>query len=682
MGMEGSVKLLTVQELFNMKFCIPSYQRGYRWRKSHVEILLKDLKLFIDEKLKDSKEKFYSLQPLVVVKKTEENGQKEYQVDISNAETYADAEAILHNAWLRSRTWDVIDGQQRLTTLFLILKYLKPSFPELYTISYETRAQSTDFLKNIGEKTEKDLLENIDFARMGEVYEAIKKWFQGNSDYESAFLGCICKNVRFIWYESQGERPIEVFTRLNIGNIKLTDAELIKALILNRDMFSERGEQLEFVRRKIASEWDEIERRLQDDAFWYYLKPPTDSPTRIDFILDLALKVKGQEPDSGLFSVYESYFRESQDKIKARENIWESVLNIYRVLEDWFDNSELYHYTGYLMSVEKCRVIDLVKKWNGKEKSGRKEFIDDYLKNKIRESLNDIAKSGGKNKYESCNDAKVFLEGLLDIRYKDARDKDLDVSQGESGKRPDKTVCRPILLLHNILTVLKIGKGEANNSKYKGQKSFYKFPFNLYNNENWDVEHIASQTDNGLDRVSDQKEWLLSAWPHITDTALRNEIKSFCKKNDSKNFIELAEKCETLVVGKDKKNAIDLDDDKNMIWNFVLLDAGTNRGYKNALFPVKRRTIMFKERGVKLKNPKFDENEEVVFDEVDAKSPFVPLCTKNVFLQYYTKQGASPLFWSKDDAKSYKENILGLLKEFVFSSIEKKSEDVSDGNGN
>lgn len=693
--MEGSVELKTVGELFNMKFCIPSYQRGYRWRVVHVETLLKDLEIF-----KDCKKGFYSLQPLVVVKK-DENGQEENTIDISSATTYAEAEAKLRNAWLKSRTWDVIDGQQRLTTLFLILKYLKKCVQEggssaLYKISYDTRDQSARFLESIDTKTEDDLKQNIDFARMGEVYGAIGKWFEDkNDDYKKNFWDCICNHVQFIWYESQGERDIEVFTRLNMGTIKLTDAELIKALLLNRDLFSEKGEQLEFVRKKIATEWDDIERRLQDDAFWYFLQPgglpKKESPTRIDFILELTRKQLEIDWNDRLFLSYEKYFAKQEVKADARKKVWDSVLEIYRTLEEWFDDSELYHYTGYLMVINKCVIENksvveaLIDEWKKCEKNGGREEFLCFLKKQVRDSLNEIAKKGEIKQYENSVNPDTFLTGLLNIKYKDVRVKQGEavgnVKQNENDKRPDKTVCRPILLLHNILTVLKIGKGEEENAKYKGQKAFYKFPFNLYNNENWDVEHIASQTDNNLSNDRERKEWLLSAWQYIADEDLKSKIRDFIgKKEDRLNFGDLAGMCEN-DVRQDRSSAVASDDDKNTIGNFVLLDAGTNRSYKNALFPVKRRTIMKKEQGQKLDNLDL-ENDKLKFEWTHAKSPFVPLCTKNVFLQYYTELGASPLFWSTSDAKAYRNNIRDLLKEFVFqenkSDLEKKLEDIDN----
>ena len=79
-----------------MHFNIPNYQRGYRWEKEHVQALLNDLQEFA---LKDNKGKdeFYCLQPIVVRKNNILSQEQGHDV------------------------FDLLDGQQRLTTLWLIL---------------------------------------------------------------------------------------------------------------------------------------------------------------------------------------------------------------------------------------------------------------------------------------------------------------------------------------------------------------------------------------------------------------------------------------------------------------------------------------------------------------------------------------------------------------------------------
>ena len=110
-------------DLFNYKFNIPSYQRGYRWEKKQIEDLLSDL---IEFKHSSSENKsFYCLQPVVVTINQE----------------------LSRNAGVS--VYDLIDGQQRLTTLRLIFDQIKEMLPEdiisqIYTIEYERKDTPID----------------------------------------------------------------------------------------------------------------------------------------------------------------------------------------------------------------------------------------------------------------------------------------------------------------------------------------------------------------------------------------------------------------------------------------------------------------------------------------------------------------------------------------------------------
>ena len=76
--------------------------------------------------------------------------------------------------------------------------------------------------------------------------------------------------------------------------------------------------------------------------------------------------------------------------------------------------------------------------------------------------------------------------------------------------------------------------------------------------------------------------------------------------------------------------------DKNKIWNFCLLNASTNRSYGNAIFPVKRQTIIEKDQGIN-KEQKDDNQTDKKQTSKKNVIAFVPPVTKNVFLKYYTK---------------------------------------------
>lgn len=218
-----SIKLISIMELIDRKysFNIPNYQRGYRWEKQQIEDLLNDL-LSFKESSDQKSDQFYCLQPLVVK-------------NIGN------------------NVYNVIDGQQRLTTIFLILQYLIKldiaNKNDFYTIKYETRDSSEEFLNSIS-KTKEINDENIDSFYMSKAYLCIKDWFENQKsnpkimDFINMLLAKELNPIKFIWYELREEDDeIKAFQRLNSGQIPLTNAELIKALFLHNAKENETDEK-------------------------------------------------------------------------------------------------------------------------------------------------------------------------------------------------------------------------------------------------------------------------------------------------------------------------------------------------------------------------------------------------------------------------------------------------------
>lgn len=630
----NTLELKSVAELQDLAFYIPDYQRGYRWTQRQVEDLLNDIFEFSQ---KDNAG-IYCLQPLVVKSL---NG-----------------------------PWEVVDGQQRLTTIRLILEVLGRS--RFYDITYQTRKDSAEFLNEIttteaaGEKAEEKEKNNIDFYHIYLAVTVIRKWLKEKMDEKKIdeekkklFQKILLEQVKFIWYETE-EDPKEVFARLNIGKISLTNAELIKALLLNKSNFdSSDDDKIRLWQQEIAVEWDVIEYALQSNEFWLFLNAPGDErPTRIDYVFDMIcrfdlLGCKDEKEidatdDFRTFRYFYHYLAvQNQNKIslaQAVRTIWENVREIFHTLQEWFDDMELYHYIGYLIYMDR-KVDEIYKQWNVSD--GKFGFIEKYLKEEIKRT----------------------------IPYKDIENTVYEVeSEGSAHKGGSKTNCRPILLLHNLQTVINQNRILGANAKYKNGV-FYKFPFHLYKSEGWDVEHIDSNTENGLNDIRSQREWLLNAYFGLQDKAyqtLRDQIQEFFKtrKGDEQNadsnkqtvrneqFAELKKQIED--IGGSKR----LDqNEKNKIWNFTLLDSSTNRSYGNAIFPTKRRVIIGKDQGKRFSLPTIDKNEEIAAE--NGSSSFIPPCTRYVFLKYYNTASFDPNAWTKDDAEAYKNNIKEVLKDFL-----------------
>lgn len=155
---------------------------------------------------------------------------------------------------------------------------------------------------------------------------------------------------------------------------------------------------------------------------------------------------------------------------------------------------------------------------------------------------------------------------------------------------------------------------------------------------NWDIEHIhAIATDTNNKDV--QKAWLRENKEYISGT-LREEIEDILSRKDieEEELSSLVEKVtsELSEKGFDNENI-------DEISNLTLLDSGTNRSYKNIIFPLKRMRII----------------------EEDKKGTFIPLCTKNVFQKYYTPKANDLSIWTKDDKENYRKSIITTFNTFV-----------------
>lgn len=650
----NTLELKSIAELRNMAFYIPAYQRGYRWTQRQVKDLLKDIHEFSEKK---GDAGIYCLQPLVVVKRPAD--ESSIMEKIRKTDKLSEVRRILEAS---KEQWEVVDGQQRLTTIRLILEIF--SKPHFYDIEYETRSDSANFLNNIKNKDYVSVAQNnIDYYHIKQAFDIIGTWLEGKDD--ARFLNVLLNQVKFIWYETHEDNPKEVFTRLNIGKISLTNAELIKALLLNKSNFeSEDYSKVRLRQQEIAMEWDVIEYSLQSDEFWLFFNMPgNERPTRIDFIFDLIrqedmLQCKDTmdkeemqtSDDLKTFRYFNHLFETQEQKEETIQTIWDKVKEIFQTLQEWFDDKELYHYIGFLICTG-TSVNKIYQEWTGY--ATKSAFREKYLMSAIKQS----------------------------IRYKDIENTvyEVDAESSQNIKGGNKRNCLPILLLHNLQTVINQNKVLAENRKYN-EGVFYKFPFHLYKSEGWDVEHIDSNTENKLNDIQSQREWLLNAYFGLQGEKfkeIKDKIEKFFKEFTGKNYEQNEnpdkqntrngrfEELRSTIDGINGNIRLS-QTEKNKIWNFALLDSSTNRSYGNAIFPAKRRVIIGKEQGKRFLPPTIDENGVIANCKVqEGQSSFIPPCTKSVFLKYYNDASSDPNTWNKEDAKAYMNNIKDTLKEFL-----------------
>jgi uncharacterized protein with ParB-like and HNH nuclease domain len=341
--------LKSINQLIGERFYIPSYQRGYRWTETQVKELLNDIWDFAinPTKHRENKEKpFYCLQPIVV----------------KNKDGY----------------WEVIDGQQRLTTIFLILKNLEQQIERdeknIKEIKYQTRTDSKDYLHDIDVNLCKD---SIDFYHIYNADQTIKDWFKNiaNTTDEASpkarFAPVFLSETKVIWYEVESgtshKKSYDIFTRLNVGKIQLTNSELIKALFLRR-WSDESEDYLRMKQLQIAAEWDKVEYTLRDDSFWYFIRNKDNGerikyPNRIEYVFDLIQKKPEDAEDKFTFYKFNDDFelsKKNRDKnLPDTDALWMTVKRYFLRFEEWYNDRELYHLIGYLIATG-FRIEDII----------------------------------------------------------------------------------------------------------------------------------------------------------------------------------------------------------------------------------------------------------------------------------------------------------------------------------
>ncbi|MBU3826931.1 MAG: DUF262 domain-containing protein, partial [Candidatus Anaerobiospirillum merdipullorum] len=528
---EQLITLLPIRSLYGMHFFIPSYQRGYRWTTQQVKELLEDITDFQQHKSSAQPDRdFYCLQPVVV--KPRESTQD----------------------------FEVIDGQQRLTTIFIILKVLGEEHQEKrFSINYATRPGSRNFLESLSNPDRPEAASqtsNIDFYYMDKTYRYVKKWqAQQTSTFLCAFVNTLEEQVKIIWYQlSAQEDPIKVFTRLNIGKIPLTCAELIKALLLKRDPTqlqlehrliaavqaitqAQKSGQIPLIspdtiidalqwrkveswqlQYKIAKEWDRIEATLQNDDFWLFIHHPDDDlPVRIGFLFDLLCDLNSKATSSDpyrAFAYLQAKLHNAAPQATAQAELiwqcWQQLTHYFAILQTWFNDLTLYHYVGFLICEQgkdpktaALTLRGLIQTW---EMAKSKADFLAQITTQIKDLISSPFPHHDLNKYDYTKDDK------------------------------DKSNYKSVLLFHNVQTVINQNIALQQAATWH-TSAFSRFPFGIFKREHWDVEHVHSFTDNDLSDDSDFYELLVNSYPLIIDAGL-NELKvqidTYVKEKNSK----------------------------------------------------------------------------------------------------------------------------------------------------
>lgn len=556
------------------EFFVAAYQRGYRWGRDEVRRLLDDIKAnaIAAEKRRELASDYF-LQPVVVLK--------------------------------RGDGWELVDGQQRLTTLFLITKFVATKFSDAevaYSLTYETREGSRQYLDDL-DPSRRD--ENIDFHHIAAAYDAIVEWFGEQSSAGQAAIdihSALSKWVYVIWYEAPaGTDPNDLFIRLNRDRMPLTDSELIKALVLSSTAADDGQSSRQ---QEIAAQWDGFERDLRDEQFWAFLTGSTTKrSTHIDFLFESMTPNAGLKTRPRYWTFSKVLDRVTEAGVAA---FWNEVVERHGLLTGWFNNRELYHRLGYLIATG-VSISDLISASQSRTHSA----FRDYLREKTRHELG------------------LTVSDVSLLRYDHPK---------------LATKCTQVLLLMNVETVLL--------SSDPGSR----FSFFAYAKQGWSLEHIHAQNAEDLKTEKQRRDWIeahLEKMERTTwDADTRPEVDAVMARmtghlampptrTDDAGFQDILNRVFVLFSAERLDSG---EEEIHGLKNLALLQRDVNSKLNNAVFALKRERIL----------------------ELDGRGAYILPCTRNVFLKYYTAEGDQQLsLWGPRDQDAYYDKLIEIVGGFL-----------------
>jgi len=636
-----------IPDLLNKNYYIPEYQRGYRWEEKQVLDLLEDLYAFFTN---NTDGQFYCLQPIVV---------KEKQID--------------GELW-----YEVIDGQQRLTTLRIIMQIfdqLNSVFGRVqwhrYVIRYATRPNMQPIFERIliTQSEQGDLmideLQNkwsdlIDSLYIFNAAKTVLNWFYQNGDdsrigvYKQFFYKGVSddsKSVQVVWYETREQKvPHDIFNRMNSLKVGLSCSELIRSLFLSKttkfkmEDLSKLSDSLKLEienERKthkqvsINEKWDELEQQMRDKKFQSFLTNRTDTGRNsIGFLFDLISGKYASDkafrcPYSNLHKEDELYtylfFKNKIEQDKDAWTTWESVLNDYEKLRYWYSDRNLYHLIGFLNAIAVtdhaddavCSLLSL--------KLGRTAIYDKVVE-MVQRSVS------------LPKDKTSDISSLSQLGY---------------DKKIHYDYIKQLLLLYNVETTREMKEGDFfdfNRYRYKANGKL----------KVWTLEHIHAQNSDCLPENKKEPwlEWIkynlaaleklslgdpmLIEQQEILKTSLAS-VKDICLNvkftyDDIKaKFQEVVQFYALLDKTEDKARPV------HQLSNMALLDLGQNAMIGNAPFEVKR---------------------QIICNQI-ADGEYFPICTQKVFLKLYDRETLQVHSWGQQDRILYYEDMKKKLVKYL-----------------
>lgn len=576
-------------------FLIPAYQRGYKWSSSgstsQVALLMSDL----------------------------------YSGFLSGNKYYLQFLTLKENG----NSLEVIDGQQRLTTisiLFSALKYLnnyEDNFAENRLV-YQTRQNFIDrFIYN-----------NIELIIESAGWE---DFTVKNPEYDNQDVCFIYNALKFIYVFINERIPIEksdqfhdyvchyvylivnvldsalksekIFINVNKG-VKLKDEDLVKGLLITRIPLEEKASQIRMteieineIRTNIARQWDEISGWASGKGIRDLFNIKEDR-SNIEWLIQLTFPFNNNGENNPVFNYLDKLLRE---KKATSHQIFRKIHDTKLKLNDWFCEPELANILGFILHSRPGNSSDnsLQDIWKSYNMDINKTQFIQYLKEKVLKIL------------------PLNEEGKLsELSYEDSKNE-----------------------IFNIFLVLDIAKFFPIRDRKAIQYNFGKIK-----SENWSIEHIFPQNPADFKNLETLGQEDLKIIHDLLSSGFQEP--DFDDEERNKSVSDLYDKL------MNSENECEIKETEKEDLNYILK---RNAGYLHNI-----GNLALLEKGINscLSNHFFDGKRKIIVQKVSS-GEFVPFHTYDVFSKLIIDTNTGLHVWSKKDIDSHEMFIREQLAEII-----------------
>lgn len=350
---------ITLREYLEKRktFVIPNYQRGYVWGKKSKGNELDAVSYMLVESL---------------IPGFNNNNTPVFIQGITVTEK--DDEIIL------------IDGQQRTTFFYLLLKYL--GYSGNVEMRYTIREKSNNFLSALDINTT-DFSENTD-EKYQDLY-FFKKTLRiiheklGQIEKEK-FCNYILDYVRFLYIDIPDDKATKVFSMMNGSKAEMKSEELIKAELLRlaslNDSDFEKKEEKEknaiewdnnMLRSRYAREWDKwLQWWNRDDV-----KKLFKCSNVMGYLISSYMQTKDKDKELS-FDNFKNKFLFKQRPIDAKKT-FDGLRRLQKRFEDAFNNPKIYNWVGAILRIG-SDANDFIKWYFVEDNKPSNEDLDKYYK--------------------------------------------------------------------------------------------------------------------------------------------------------------------------------------------------------------------------------------------------------------------------------------------------------------